>query len=344
VTGEPGAVGRRIASVLQEVTLEKVAAVGLENARRNQPLIARGKSIDALVGAQVGRGDAALVVAAGPSIHRHDQGRLLKASRFEGALIATESSLSWCLRQELVPDLVVTLDPHAERIVRWFGDPTLDEQALQRDDYYARQDMDPRFARDQLANNRELLALVDRWGPRLKIAISSSASEAVVRRAHEAGMDVYWWNPLYDDPSRADGLTRQALRMNGLPCVNAGGNVGAACWVFAHAVLGKRRVGLVGIDLGYYAETPYSKTQYYKELVALLGEERLDEAFVRIVNPHLGQAFYTDPAYLWYRDAFLEMAAAADCETHNCTGGGILFGEPIRWTPLPEFLTLTGGR
>jgi hypothetical protein len=59
---------------------------------------------------------------------------------------------------------------------------------------------------------------------------------------------------------------------------------------------------------------------------------------VRITNPHVGLEFYTDPAYLWYRDAFLEMAQAAECETHNCTGGGILFGPGIRWTPLPAFL------
>jgi hypothetical protein len=108
--------------------------------------------------------------------------------------------------------------------------------------------------------------------------------------------------------------------------------------VFAHAVLGKKRVGLVGMDFGYYADTPHDKTQYYKEILALVGPDRLNEVFVRILNPHLGQEFYTDPAYLWYREAFLEMVQQADCETYNCTGGGILFGPGIHWVTLTEFL------
>ena len=125
-------------------------------------------------------------------------------------------------------------------------------------------------------------------------------------------MTVYWWNPMYDDYDNEDGLTRKVHVLNNLPCVNAGGNVGAACWVFAHAVLRKKRVGLVGMDFGYYPDTPYLQTQYYKEILELVGPDRLEEVYVRLFNPHMGQQFYTDPAYLWYRDAFLEMAQEAE--------------------------------
>jgi hypothetical protein len=62
--------------------------------------------------------------------------------------------------------------------------------------------------------------------------------------------------------------------------------------------------------------------------------------FVRILNPHVGLEFYTDPAYLWYRDAFLEMAQRVTCETYNCTGGGVLFGPGVHWMALPEFLSM----
>jgi hypothetical protein len=246
--------------------------------------------------------------------------------------------MSWCLRNGVVPDLVVTLDPHATRIVRWFGDPTLNDEALQRDDYYARQDMDPRFRDEQLKTNEELLALVDEFGSSMRIAISSSASEAVATRVVQSGMEPYWWNPMYDDFDSPGSLTRRIYEMNGLPCVNAGGNVGSACWVFAHAVLGKRRVGLVGVDFGYYDDTPYERTQYFQEILALVGPERLDEVFVRIHNPHVQRDFFTDPAYLWYRDSFLEMAETAECQTFNCSGGGILFGPGIEWSGLAEFL------
>ena len=333
-----GHLGKQIAAGLGRITLEAVSEVGFANARGSAPSIAEGKSILALQNTPLIEGEDALVIAAGPSLHRHDTARIIKESGFTGVIVVAESSLGWSLRHGIVPHLVVTLDPHP-MTVRWFGDPDLTEDDLVLDDYFARQDMDPKFHEDQLAYNRELFELVNANGPRIRIAVASSASEAVVRRVFGAGMDVYWWNPMYDDYEMADSLTRRIHDMNGLPCVNAGGNVGSACWVLAHAVLEKKRVALAGIDFGYYAETPYSQTQYYKEILALVGPERLDEVFVRVWNPHLNREFYTDPAYLWFRDSFLEMAQQAECETYNCTGGGILFGPSIHWTTLHDFLS-----
>jgi hypothetical protein len=337
-TQPSSSLGRAISASLGDITLRKVSEVGFANARANAPRIASGSSIADLQQTSLALGTDALVIAAGPSLHRIEAARIIRDSGFAGTIIATESSMSWCLRNGIVPDLVVTLDPHATRIVRWFGDPLLDEAALSRDDYHARQDMDPHFGEQQLKSNAELLSLVDEFGPRMRIAISSSASEAVASRVEESGMTTYWWNPMYDDIDAPNSLTRTIREMNGLPCVNAGGNVGSACWVFAHAVLGKTRVGLVGVDFGYYDDTPYESTQYYKEILALVGPERLDEVYVRIRNPHLSRDFFTDPAYLWYRDSFLEMAESAGCQTYNCTGGGILFGPGIRWSDLGEFL------
>src|SRR5207253_486147 len=98
------------------------------------------------------RGEDALVIAAGPSIQRQDTARELAAAGFAGTIVAAESSMSWCLRRGIVPDLVVTVDPDDAnaRILRWFGDPDLTQASLDKDDYFARQDMDPSFARDQL--------------------------------------------------------------------------------------------------------------------------------------------------------------------------------------------------
>lgn len=343
MNGDRGGLGRRIAAEMGAITLAKVTEAGFVNAQANAPAIANGSSIAALRATPLAAGGDALVIAAGPSVHRQDTAALIRRSGFRGAIVATDSAMSWCLRHGIVPDLVVTLDPHAQRIVRWFGDPTLDESSLARDDYFARQDMDPKFREDQLRFNAELVQLIDRHAGSMRIALASSVAPAVVRRVLETGMAVYWWNPMYDDYDREDGLTRRIHAMNGLPCVNAGGNVGFACWVFAHAVLGKSRVGLVGMDFGYYSDTPYWQTQYYREIVALVGADRLDDVFVRIVNPHIGREFYTDPAYLWYRDAFLQMVKEAGCVTYNCTGGGILFGPGIEWSTLPEFFEICRG-
>lgn len=338
-TVRAGELGKRIAARLEGITLEKVSEAGIANAHVNAPRIACGRSIRELQKAADNQTGDALVIAAGPSLHRQDVGRLIKESGFKGMILTTESALSWCLRQEIIPDLVVTLDPHPSRIVRWFGDPKLTPTVLEHDNYFGRQDMDPNFRLDQLKFNAELVSLINKYAPRMRIAIASSASAAVVDRIYEAGMLGYWWNPMYDDSDIENSLTRRIHKMNGLPCVNAGGNVGSACWVFAHAILGARRVGLLGMDFAYYGHTPYAQTQYYEEILDLVGPERLDEIFVRMLNPHVGQEFYTDPCYLWYRDAFLEMVQEAECDTFNCTGGGILFGPGIHWLNLRDFLS-----
>ncbi len=339
---EGGSLGRRIASELGSITFNKVSEVGFENAKLNGVHIARGKNILALHDSPIMEGKSALVLAAGPSLHRTHATEVLQRHKYGGKIVATDSAMSWCLRRGIIPDLVVTLDPHPHRIVRWFGDTELTEEKLKSDDYFARQDMDPNFRQNQLKNNQELVDLVNQYGPRIRIAVSSSASQAVVRRALESGMQIYWWNPLYDDFEKENSLSKRLHEMNGLPCLNAGGNVGSSCWVMAHVILNKKSIGLVGVDFGYYSDTPYAQTQYYKEIVALVGESRLEEVYVRFLNPHLKQEFYTDPAYLWYRDSFLEMLEETDSETHNCSGGGILFGPGIKWTSLEEFIALSG--
>ena len=96
------------------------------------------------------------------------------------------------------------------------------------------------------------------------------------------------------------------------------------------------------MDFSYYDGTPYRNTQYYAEAVELVGEENLDSIFIAVHNPHLDARFYTDPAYYWYRQAFLEMAAEAACRTFNCTEGGILFGEGVEFVRLAEFLERNG--
>lgn len=347
MTGTPGTapagggeLGLELVRNMDRLTLARIGAEGVENARRNLPHLGAGRSLAALRAETVGRGDRAIVVAAGPSLHRTAVADQLAAHRFDGAVIATDSAMRYCLRAGIVPDLVVTLDPHAKRIVRWFGDPELTQADLAADDYFSRQDMDRAFA-DEMRANEEILGLLERYGKRIRLALSTSASAAVVGRARACGMQIYWWNPMYDDPAQAGSVTRALQDLNRLPCVNAGGNVGAACWMMAHAVLGKKHVALTGVDFSYYADTPYRNTQYYREAVALVGEERLDSIYIRIFNPHLGAWFYTDPAYMWYRNVFLEMVPDADCVTYNCSEGGILFGDGVHFVPLREFLGST---
>ena len=179
--------------------------------------------------------------------------------------------------------------------------------------------------------------MVNRHGPQIRAIVSTSVSPAVTRRCLEAGMALYWWNPILDDVEDPTSLTRRLFDMNKVPCMVTGGNVGSAAWVFAHQVLAKQEVIIVGMDLGYPSGTPLEKTQYYKELHELFGG-RVQDTFIPVYNPHLRERWYTDPAYYWYRQEFLRMAPRADCMTYNCTEGGTLFGKGLKWAPLQEFL------
>ena len=335
VTG--GKLGLQFVAVMGRITMDRISDIGMTNAHDNLQYLNRGKSLRALREETIGKGDSVLVIAAGPSLKRRDVARKLKKSGYDGAIIATDSALRYCLHHEIVPDLIVTLDPHAKRIIRWFGDPLLKEADLHEDDYFSRQDMDPAFT-DELHANHEIIELLGRYGKQMRIALSTSTSKSVVNRVLETGIQIYWWNPMYDDPNASNSLTRRLYNLNGLPSVNAGGNVGTACWMMAHAVLGKRHAALTGVDFSYYDGTPYKNTQYYYEAVDLVGEANLDQFFIRVYNPCLKSWFYTDPAYMWYRKIFLEMAKEAECVTYNCTEGGILFGDPIHFITLDTFL------
>jgi hypothetical protein len=329
--------GTDLARTLPGITLEKVAQVSLDRARENLPYSSRS-ILDLRPSLSQAKLESAIVICAGPSLHRRDVAQQIKDSDYTGLLIATESAMAYCLRNDLVPDVVVTVDPHAKRIVRWFGDLDLTQKDLDDDDYYRRQDLDPGLRKNEIIVNEELLSLVDKHGAKIKIAIATCASDAVVKRAIESGMEPFWWNPYLDDFDNSGSLTRELFSLNRLPCLNAGGNVGTACWVIGHSILGIPEIALTGMDLSYYDDTDYSETQYYYELLDLVGEENLDEVFSHIENPYLGRTWFTDPTYYWYRDIFLEMAPDAPCRTLNCTEGGILFGEGVEFVPLNDFL------
>ena len=331
-------VARDLVSRMAQLTVTRAADQALANAQLNQPYIKR-TILDLQNKAPSDKSASAIVIGAGPSLHRKGSIAQILNSGYKGTIVSADGALGHCLRSGLVPDYVVTLDPHPTRIVRWFGDPEL--TSVNKDDYFRRQDLDPHLSTDELARNKDLIELVNKHGPKVKHVISTSVSNRITRRCLEAGMELYWWNPLYDDFDDPDSLTRRVYRLNKVPCMATGGNWGSAAWVFTHAVLGKKGIAVVGLDFSYPPGTPLWQTQYYPEIMELFGEKAPD-AYIKVQNPYLGETWFSDPAYYWYRQNFLQMAREADCTTFNCTEGGILFGKPVQYVPLVEFLSSHG--
>ena len=267
-----------------------------------------------------------LIVSAGPSLYR--QKSLSKLNGYKGTIIATDGAYIQCLRAGITPDYVLTLDPHPTRIVRWFGDPDL-ESNLNGDDYFQRQDLDISFRENTLQVNQQNIELIDSHPAKLVIACCSPP--AVVKRTER--MDRYWFVPLVDDPDR-EGLTQQMVHLANLPAMNTGGTVGNAAWVFAHTILKSRDIACVGMDFGYYLETPLAETQSWNML-----KDRHDvEDCYQIEMGPWGKA-YTDATYFWYRSNLIDMLEAGNGHITNCTEGGLLHGRRVKPMRLEKWLS-----
>jgi hypothetical protein len=284
---------------------------------------------------------SAIVISAGPSLYKNNILSRIKASGYKGSIVAIDGSYVRCIKADLEPDYVVTLDPHPTRLVRWFGDPDF-EKNLEGDDYFSRQDLDIAFRTNSIDENRRNIALVDRHGKDKKLIICSAAPRNVVERTASVGFDTYWWAPLVDNPEKPESLTRAIVRETKLPAMNTGGTVGTAAWVFALTSLKIPRIAVVGMDLGYYkADTSYYQTQTYYSLRAQVGEENMHEYFPEFVYPGTGEHFYTDPTYYWYRSNLLDLISASGSTVFNCTGGGTLIGDGVECVEIEKFCELS---
>jgi hypothetical protein len=280
----------------------------------------------------------AIVISAGPSLHKYGVLKKLKNSTYTGTIVAIDGSLVKCLKNGIIPDYVLTLDPHPTRIIRWFGDDNFEENT-RNDDYFSRQDLDIEFRNNSIKENEENIALINKYAPQIKLIICSSAPKNVVKRAQEAGFQMYWWNPIVDDPSQKNSLTREIYNINKFSCINTGGTVGTAAWVFANAILNVPRIALTGMDLGYHLDTPIEMTQTYYELQEFISaDQELDILFPKFTFPSTGEVFYTDPTYYWYRQNFLELLGKSAGETFNCSEAGTLFDKNLPCMSLNDYI------
>lgn len=318
---------------ISQATLRKTGEIGLKHAKLNAAYIKYTindiKLKDPL---------PALVISAGPSLHRNKSLEVIKKSNFNGHLIAADGTLGHCLRNGIIPDYVLTVDPHPHRIIRWFGDTHLSKRP--EDDYFRRQDLDPALNKCEVERNNELIRLVNLHGHKIKVIISTSVSPEITARCLEAGCQLYWWNPLYDDFDNPKSYSKRIYKITQkTPCMVTGGNCGTSAWVFAHAVLGSPVIIMVGMDLSYPPGTTVDKTQYY-DILCELFPDNPEYGLIKVHNPHLRKSCFTDPAYYWYAQSFLQLAKLADCKTYNCTEGGIVFGKGVEFTELSKTLKM----
>ncbi len=311
----------------------------VENPKLNKPHV--GKSLKELPAIEnEDKKKSCIVISAGPSLHKFDLLKLIKETNYKGTLVAVDGSYHKCLKAGITPDYVLSLDPHPTRIVRWFGDPDF-EKNTEGDDYFSRQDLDVDFRNNTIKENLKNIELINKNAKNTKLLLCTTAPENVTARTKEAGFDTYWWNPIVDNPREEGSLTKEIYNSNKLPCMNTGGTVGTAAWVFATTILKIPSVAVIGMDLGYHAETPLSMTQTYYELGEFVDKdsENFKELFPKFTFPLTGVEYYSDPTYFWYRKNMLELLERAPGRTYNCSQGGTLFSEKIECMYLKDFIS-----
>lgn len=284
------------------------------------------------------KAESCIVISAGPSVHKKKSIQQIIDSGYKGTTVAVDGAYNACLKLGFTPDFVVTLDPHLTRIVRWFGDPEF-EKHIAEDDYFQRQDLDVGLRDRLIEQNLEHIEAVNKLAHKTKLIIASSAPQNLVKRTQDVGFDSYWWHPLVDDPRQPDSLTRKLYDIVPLPCLNTGGTVGTASWVFANVTLNIPKIAMVGMDLGYYPETPIEKTQTYYELVKHADSlDGIEKYFLKTKSAFGDEEYFTDPTYRWYFKNFTELLDKSNRISYNCTEGGVLTHEKVSCIPLREFL------
>tara|TARA_X000000950_G_scaffold67138_1_gene82915 strand:+ start:5651 stop:6676 length:1026 start_codon:yes stop_codon:yes gene_type:complete len=279
----------------------------------------------------------AVIVAAGPSLRKNDFRNLLKKNRKKILIICADSSLYYLLEKKIIPDLIVTLDPHKDRIIRWFGDENLKISKLRKDNYFRKQDLDVSY-KNEIKNNRDVLKLTKKYGSQLNIAACTSSSKKVVERLIKIKAKIFWWHPFLDDVKKKNSITKKVYKIKNLPIINSLGNVGSACWIFAESIFECKKIALLGMDFGYYIDTPLESTQYYNLLKKNFGKKNIKYFYKKIFNKFTKKFYYTDHVYYWYQKIFYEALQNSKAKTFNCTNGGILFKKPIINCSFRHFL------
>lgn len=307
-------------------TKDNLLKTWVQNFGENCSRIRRGKSLDALVppdAVEIDKGTmkppgSAIIVGRGPSIFEKKHLELLAESDYHGCVICTDGSLIDTLKAGVVPDdgrevIAVTVDGNREKIWKWYDDP-----------------------------------IVDKYGPNLKVILSTTAAVNVAERIEKTGAQIFWFLPIHDDFRMPQSFTEMQRMMTateqnqkGVIMSQAGGHAGATAYIQSWALLRRSPVALIGLNLGYTKDTKLESTYYWP---GLMESAKGDVAAVRsvyktVVDPN-GEPAIMDPVFLHYQEAFLNLVQMQPWWVRliNCTEGGAIFGRGIEWWPFKKFL------
>lgn len=300
-----------------EHTFQLKERMWMENLARNMPLILEGKDIRDFLKCK----GSAIVIGAGLSVEKYDQLETVSKSGYglkpvgasvKGTIIATDKMLKPCLRDGIVPDLVMTAD----------GDPAVAS-------FY-----------DEIMNTliqRNSFSNITFEKTKAVLNALTTHPDTVAKVPY----DKFWYITPVDDPFSIRSITRAIHFMTKKTILSSFGNVGGqafnlACFLEADPVI------LVGLDCGYPPETPLEETSYYKTYAELAKRQgkKVEDYFTTVRNPDTGKEVMLDMNWSVYREVFLKHMRLMKKKVRviNCSPISSLFGEGITHMSLKEVL------
>jgi hypothetical protein len=264
-----------------------------------------------------------LVVGGGPSVAIHQQLETLRDSGYKGSIVSCDRMLLPLLKMGIVPNYVISVD--GSTIIRDF--------------------FKPKLVRDNLH--------------KMTVIIHMASHPSVARLLYRYKARVHWFlaHQVYLSEEEVENsdvvaliyMTATEAHPKGIQTLVAGGNVGVAAWGFSWIILHKKKVALIGFDMGYPEGTPLNKTYYYSTFLAHTQETCGKNTFAAVAaeipfekeyNSVWKSWTYTDNVFRCYRQIFRSFLDIApnDVQTFSCVEGGGLTHPRLKYATLKEWL------
>lgn len=289
--------------LVQFSTITGLLPLWMKNMARNMDTILSSKDLRDLKP----ENRPAIVIGAGPSVRELGHLKMLRDSKFDGVLIATDRMLVPCLEAGIVPDYVCCVD----------GDETVV----------------PGFFAHELVWKLPSACTTPQ---KVKGLFSTFVNRKVFD--HWKGESYFFINSL-DDLNNPTSLTRALHYMTKNTITPGVGDVGGMSWQLAHG-LGCNPIILIGMD---YSEKRLEDLPDYQSYIKQVHpkHQEVKKFFHRHYNTffknfcHSGLLFET--CWETLRGRF-ELLHPHGQRTINCTGGGLIQGPHVECMHFQDFL------
>ena len=306
-------------NIMEQIHLENSYEQWVKNFGLNLNKIRKESSAKNLVPNESKKvNNSAIVIGAGPSLHKHNHLKLLAKSNFKGSIVCTDRMLIPALKAGITPKkfpkfFVATIDT-AEKIKKFYQDD-----------------------------------IINKYGPKIKGIFTIVTNPKTVDAARKVGIKIHWIHALFDYDQGVKSfnqisslMIRAKNHQHGLPGIQTGGNVGTSAWFIAWKVLKCRNVCLIGIDHSWDVNDEWEKMATHCNIPLNIDKKSslFRKLFPIVYNPDFDCKCILDPVFQYYSNALKEFISRtpSSVKTINATEGGCLFGRQIKCMTFHQFL------